>query len=85
MNRLKEAGNTDRFVRAMVFTGLAACAFLNVQDLAFSFIHLEEELISGCSTPMGHLGIDQLVHRTGYGTVTASHAEIGIHINTERE
>jgi hypothetical protein len=67
----------------MIFTGLAASAFLDMQNMAFSFANLKQQFVGGCTASMGHLGIDQLVHRTSDGTISAAHTEASIHIDEE--
>jgi hypothetical protein len=69
----------------MVFTGLAPGTEFLVKDMALSFAYLEQELISGSTTAIGHLGIDELVHGTGNRTIPASHTEVGIYIDAKRE
>jgi hypothetical protein len=83
MYRFQETGNRNCLVRTVIFAGLAACTFLNVNCTAFPCADHEQKFIGGCPAAKRHLGIDQLVHRAGDSAVTTPHTLVRIHIDPE--
>jgi hypothetical protein len=67
----------------MLLTGFTSGTLLVVKDHTLPFAHLQQEIIGRSPPAMRHLGINQFVHRAGYGTIPAPHAAFSIHIDSE--